>query len=150
MKLPPEADPNFWIGAKCVAIRVSHFISGAVLRRFVLASAAGAKTHGAPFSVQDYALALARVRRKRRATEAMRKVAQYVAQVDQQVAALLPAAEQHGLDLFRRRRAREDQRTNARRRERLIEEIRRNADVMSEEDVVTAWREGVVEAVHRR
>lgn len=80
----------------------------------------------------------------------MRKVAQYVAQVDQQVAALLPAAEQRGLDLFRRRRAREDQRTNARRRERLIEEIRRNADVMSEEDVVTAWREGVVEAVHRR
>lgn len=108
------------------------------------------RQHGAPFSVHGYALALARVRRKRGATEAMRKVAQYVAQVDQQVAALLPAAEQRGLDLFRCRRAREDQRTNARRRERLIEAIRRNAKLLTEEELVTAWREGVVEAVHRR
>lgn len=158
MKLPYEADPSFWVGARCARVHVSHSVAGVITRRFVVVSGAGTVTqitdatrqHGAPFSMQSYALALARVRRKHGATEAMRKVLPHIARIDQQVAALLPAAEQHGLELFRRRKARDDARTMTRRRERVIEEIRRNADVMSEEDVVTAWREGVVDGVHRR
>lgn len=34
MKLPPEADPKFWIDAKCVRVHVSHSVSGTIVRRF--------------------------------------------------------------------------------------------------------------------
>ena len=156
MKLPPEADPNFWIGATCVRVHVSHFVSGAIERIITVVSSAGVKTQIADnshqstsaFSMQNYALALARVSRKRGATDAMRQVFPQIAQVEQQVAALLPAAEQRGMTVFRRRKARDDLRTNTRRRERVLEDIRRSADVVSEEEVVTAWREGLVEGVH--
>lgn len=158
MKLPPESDPSFWIGAKCVRAHVRYFVCGAVERRFTVVSAAGVTTTvtdrdrrpNAKFSMQPHALALALARRKRGATDAMRKVLSHVGRVDQEVAALLPAAEQRGMDVFRRRKARDDARTNTRRRERALDEVRRNADLLSEEDVVTAWREGIVESVHSR
>ena len=158
MKLPPEADPKFWVGAKCVRVHVRYFVCGAVERRYTIVSAAGVATTvtdrdrrpNAVFSIQPHALALARARRKQGATAAMRQVLQHIAKIDQQVAALRPAAEQRGMDTFRRRKVRDDARTNARRRERALEEIRRNADVVSEEEVVTAWREGLVEGVHGR
>lgn len=99
--------------------------------------------------MQSYALALARVRRKKGATEAMKAVLPHVARVDQQAAALLPAAEQRGMDVFRRRKARDNARSYARRRQRTLDEIRQNADLLSEEEVVTAWREGIVDGLHR-
>jgi hypothetical protein len=158
MKLPPEADPSFWVGAKCVRVRVSHFVSGAIERIITVVSTAGVKTQIADnshqstsaFSMQTHALALAKVSRKRGATDAMRQVFPQIAQVEQKVAALLPAAEQRGIAVFRRRKARDDLRTNTRRRERVLEDIRRNAELFSEEELVTAWREGVVEGVHVR
>lgn len=156
MRLPPEADPNFWVGAKCARVRVSHFVSGRIERYFTVVSAAGAairiqdtyKPAGPAFSMQAHALALAKFRRTRGATDAMRMVLPHISTVDQQVSALLPAAEQRALEAFRRRKTRDDLRTNARRRTRVLEEIRENADVVSEEEVVTAWRQGVVESVH--
>lgn len=156
MKAPPEADPKFWIDAKCVRVHVTYTLSGVARRRFVVVSGAGAITqitdtahqNGISIAMQSYALALARVRRKRGATEAMKAVLPHVARVDQQAAALLPAAEQRGMDVFRRRKTRDTARTNARRRERTLDEIRRNADLLSEDEVVTAWREGVVDGVH--
>lgn len=157
MKAPPEADPKFWIDAKCVRVHVSYTLSGVARRRFTVASGAGtaaqitdtSRQQGVAIAMQSYALALARVRRKKGATEAMRAVLSHVARVDQQAAALLPAAEQRGMDAFRRRMARDTARTNARRRERTLDEIRANADLLSEEEVVTAWREGIVDGVHR-
>lgn len=156
MKLPPEAEPSFWIGAKCKRAHVRYFVCGAVECRFTLVSAAGAATTvidrdrppNATFSMQNHALALARAKRKNGATEAMRAVLSHIAQVEQQAATLRPAAEQRGMDAFRRRKTRDDDRTNARRRERALDEVRRNANLLSEEDVLTAWREGVVESVH--
>lgn len=156
MKLPPEAEPSFWIGSKCVRVRVRHFVAGTVERRFAVVSVSGvtrdirreSRPQDGPFSMQSYALALARVRRKKGATEAMRQVLRHVARVDEQIAALLPAAEQRAIDAFRRRKAMDAARTNARRRERALDEIRRSADLLSEEDVVKAWREGIVDGVH--
>lgn len=156
MKLPPEADPSFWIGAKCVRIRVRHFVSGTVERRFAVVSGSGvtrdirreSRPQDGPFSMQSYAMALARVRRKKGATEAMRQVLPHVARVDEQIAAFMPPAEQRAIDALRRRKAADAARTNARQRERALNEIRRSADLLSEEDVVRAWREGVVDGVH--
>lgn len=156
MKLPPEADPKFWIDAKCVRVRVRHFVSGAIERRFTVVSAAGvtreirreSRPNDPPFSMHSYALAVARVRRKKGATEAMRRVLPHVARIDHEIATLLPAAEQRAMDALRRRKASDDARTNARRRERVLSEVRRNADLVSEEELVTAWREGIVEGVH--
>lgn len=156
MKLPPEAEPSFWIGAKCVRVRVRHFVSGTIERRFAVVSGSGAardirreaRPTDGPFSMRSYALALARVRRKKGATEAMRQVLPHVARVDEQIAALLPAAEQRAIDSFRRRKAIGAARTKARRRGRALDEIRRSADLLSEEDVVKAWREGIVDGVH--
>lgn len=158
MKLPPEADPSFWVGAKCTRAHVRYFVCGAVERRFTVVSAAGVATTvidrdrrpNARFSMQNYALALARAKRKNGTTDAMRAILPHVAHVEQQAATLRPAAEQRGMDAFRRRKARDDDRTNARRRERSLDEVRRNADLLSEEELVTAWREGVVESVHGR
>jgi hypothetical protein len=157
VKLPPEAEPSFWINAKCVRVRVRHFVSGTIERRFAVVSGSGAARdtrrekgpQDGPFSMQSYALALARVRRKKGATEAMRRVLPHVARVDEQIAALLSAAEQRAIDAFQRRKAADAARTNARRRERALEEIRRSADLLSEENVVRAWREGIVDGVHR-
>lgn len=156
MKLPPEAEPSFWIGVNCTRAHVRYFVCGAVERRFTVVSTAGVATTvidrdrrpNATFSMQNHALALARARRKNGATDAMRTVLPHVAHVEQQAATLRPAAEQRGMGAFRRRKARDDDRTNARRRERALNEIRRNADLLSEDDVITAWREGVVESIH--
>lgn len=156
MKLPPEADPSFWIGAKCARVHVRYFVCGAVERRFTVRSALGVATTvidrdrrpNATFSMQTHALDLARAQRKKGATDAMRAVLPDVAHIEQQAASLRPAAEQRGMDTFRRRKARDDARTNARRRERALNEIRQSADLLSEEEVVAAWREGLVESVH--
>lgn len=156
MKLPPEAEPSFWIGGKCVRVLIRHFVSGTIERRFAVVSGSGAardirreaRPTDGPFSMQSYALALARVRRKKGATEAMRQVLPHVARVDEQIAALLPAAEQRAIAAFRRRKAVDAARTNARRRGRALDEIRRSADLVSEEDVIKAWREGIVDGVH--
>jgi hypothetical protein len=157
MKLPPEADPSFWIGAKCKRVSVRHFVGGAVERRFTVVSAVGVtatvidrdRRPNATISMQNHALTLARAKRKDGATDAMRAVLPHIARVEQQAATLRPAAEQRGMDAFRRRKARDDDRTNARRRERALGEVRRNAALLSEDEVVTAWREGgLVESLH--
>ncbi len=157
MKLPPEVDPSFWVGAKCKRAHVRYFVCGAVERRFTLVSTADVATTvidrdrrpNATFSMQNHALALARAKRKNGATDAMRAVLPHIAHIEQQAATLRPAAEQRGMEAFRRRKARDDARTNARRRERALDEIRQSADLLSEEEVVAAWREGLVESVHR-
>jgi len=156
MKLPPEAEPSFWIGAKCKRVHVRYFVCGAVERRFTVVSAAGAATTvidrdrrpNATFSMQNHALALARAKRKNGATDTMRAVLPHVAIVEKQVAGLLPIAEQRGMDAFRRRKTRDDARTNARRRDRALDEIRRSAGLLTEEEILTAWREGLVDSVH--
>ena len=156
MKLTPEAEPSFWIGAKCVRVRVRHFVSGTIEKRCTVVSASGAereilrelRPQEGPFSMQSYALALARVRRRKGATEAMRAVLPHLAEVDRQIAALLPAAEQRAIDAFRRRKARDDSRANKRRRDRLLGEVRRHAELVSEDELLTAWREGIVDVVH--
>lgn len=156
MKLPHEADPSFWIGAKCKRVRVRYFVGGAVERRFTVISTTGVGTTvidrdrrpNATFSMQNHALTLARAKRMSGATDAMRAVLPHVTRVEQQAATLRAAAEQRGIDAFRRRKARDDDRTNARRRERALNEVRRNAALLSEDEVVTAWREGLVESVH--
>ena len=156
MNLPAEADPSFWVGAKCTRAHVRYFVGGAVERRFTVVSATGVTTTvidrerrpNATFSMQNHALALARAKRKNGATNAMRAVLPHVARVEQQAATLRPTAEQRGRDALRRRKARDDDRTNARRRERALDEVRRSAALLSEDEVVTAWREGLVENVH--
>lgn len=158
MKLPPEADPSFWVGAKCTRAHVRYFVGGAVERRFTVVSATGVATTiidrdrrpNATFSMQKHALALARAKRKSGVTDGMRAVLPHIARVEQQAAALRPAAEQRGMDAFRNRKARHYDRTNARRRARALDEVRRNAALLSEDEVVTAWREGLVESVHAR
>lgn len=151
-----EGDPAFWIGAACTRVRVWHSESGAIGRWFTVVSPVGGTvaimSNGdpRPFSFQEYVLALALVTGDRGAARAMRRIFPHVARVAQQAAALLPAAEQRSRDTLLRRLSRADIRRMERRRERTLEMIRRNAMLLSEGDVVTAWRGGLVDGVHNR
>ncbi len=153
-KVRPEADPRFWIGATCTKVRVRYVATGDPERTLTVVST-GARinithTGTAPFSMLGYALALARAQQRRGATDAMRAVQEHITRVEGEAQALLRVAEPPALELFRRRVARAEQRANEQRRAGVLLGLRQHAALLTEEEVVNAWRQGVVEGVHGR